>query len=283
MNVIESRLRGLRARVSCMHRRSGILADEQEFGPFAADKVAAEPTPKRVRALEPTSGFWTPIGRRSPWGEGPTPDYAIPFADVDVELATGQPREHERLGTVEDVAITQDGARRGGTGVRVQRPPEHAQRLRDHVVFDWDALDAWFVEDQRQRGHPRDPYHRIDVHASSRRIEVALGDETVADTDRALGVVETRLPFRFYVPEVDVRGPVGPQPDADPMRRRGQGPVLPRRRRGQTGRGRGLDLPRARARVRPAAGPDLLSPGDGRHAGRRHRALVTTRRYPEKA
>jgi uncharacterized protein (DUF427 family) len=266
-----------------MHRRSGILADEQEFGPFAADKVAAEPTPKRVRARRADEWVLDTDRALIAWVEGPTPDYAIPFADVDVELATGQPREHERLGTVEDVAITQDGARREGAGVRVQRPPKHAQRLRDHVVFDWDALDAWFVEDERQRGHPRDPYHRIDVHASSRRIEVALGDETVADTDRALGVVETRLPFRFYVPEVDGRGPVGTQPDADPMRRQGQGPVLPRRRRRQTGRGRRLDLPRARARVRPAPGPDLLPLGDGRHAGRRHRALVTTRRYPEKA
>src|SRR5437763_1597401 len=28
----------------------------------------------------------------------------------------------------------------------------------EHVVVDWDAVDAWFEEDERVLVHPRDPY-----------------------------------------------------------------------------------------------------------------------------
>lgn len=188
-----------------MNRRSGTLAEEQEFGPFQDDAVAAEPTPKRVRARLRRKWILDSDRALIAWIEGPTPDYAIPSADLDVETETGEPRRDERLGEVEDLALVTGEERVADAGVRVLKPPSEAQRLRDHVVLDWDAVDAWFVEDERQRGHPRDPYHRIDVHESSRPIEAEVAGETLADTDRALAVFETRLPFRFYLPEVDVR------------------------------------------------------------------------------
>ena len=42
-------------------------------------------------------------------------------------------------------------------------PPTGAEFLTDHIVFRFDAMDAWFEEDERIGVHPRDPYHRIDV------------------------------------------------------------------------------------------------------------------------
>jgi len=54
----------------------------------------------------------------------------------------------------------------------------------------------------------RDPFHRIDVHASSRRVRVLAGDEVIADTDRAVLLFETGLPPVAYVARADVRVPV---------------------------------------------------------------------------
>lgn len=187
-----------------MHRRSGVLAEEQEFGAFDRDEVAAEPTPKRVRARLRRQWILDTDRALLAWIEGSTPDYAIPFADVDAEMETGDVREDDRLGEVEDVALVLGKEHLTDAGVRVVKPPTGAQRLRDHVVFDWDAMDAWFVEDERQRGHPRDPYRRIDVHDTSRPVKVQVEGTELADSDRALALFETGLAFRFYLPEVDV-------------------------------------------------------------------------------
>jgi uncharacterized protein (DUF427 family) len=45
-----------------------------------------------------------------------------------------------------------------------QDPIAAASFLRDHVALYWHAADEWFVEDAQAFGHPRDPYHRIDVY-----------------------------------------------------------------------------------------------------------------------
>ena len=31
-----------------------------------------------------------------------------------------------------------------------------------YVTVAWDAVDAWFEEDEEIFGHPRNPYHRVD-------------------------------------------------------------------------------------------------------------------------
>jgi uncharacterized protein (DUF427 family) len=66
-------------------------------------------------------------------------------------------------------------------------------------------MDAWFEEDEEIFVHPRDPYKRVDVIASSRPVRVVLGGETVAETRRARFLFETRLPTRYYIPAEDVR------------------------------------------------------------------------------
>ncbi len=50
--------------------------------------------------------------------------------------------------------------------------------------------------------YPRPPR----VEASTRRIRVVLGDVTVAETTRALRVLETSHPPVYYIPPDDVRG-----------------------------------------------------------------------------
>lgn len=54
-------------------------------------------------------------------------------------------------------------------------------------------------------GHPRDPFHRVDTHRTSRHVVVRAGGETVADTTRAVALFETGLGVRYYLPAEDVR------------------------------------------------------------------------------
>ncbi len=85
-----------------------------------------------------------------------------------------------------------------------------AEALREHgvdgyVEIDWDAMDEWLEEDEVAFGHPRDPFHRIDVRATSRHVKVAVGGQTLAESTRAIALFEASLPTRWYFPPEDVR------------------------------------------------------------------------------
>jgi uncharacterized protein (DUF427 family) len=84
-------------------------------------------------------------------------------------------------------------------------PLEHAPFLAGHVAFYWNEIDEWFAEDEQLFGHPRDPYSRIDVYPTSRRVRILLDGEVLADTVRAKVLFETALPPRYYLPPDDVR------------------------------------------------------------------------------
>jgi uncharacterized protein (DUF427 family) len=66
-------------------------------------------------------------------------------------------------------------------------------------------IDAWYEEDEQVFVHPRDPYHRVDILQSSRRVRVSVGGEVIAETQRPIVLFETGLPPRYYIPPEDVR------------------------------------------------------------------------------
>ena len=84
-------------------------------------------------------------------------------------------------------------------------PIEHASFLAGHVGLYWNAVDEWFAEDEQLFGHPRDPYARIDVYPTSRRVRVLVNGEQVADTRRSRILFESNLPPRYYIPQEDVQ------------------------------------------------------------------------------
>jgi uncharacterized protein (DUF427 family) len=79
-----------------------------------------------------------------------------------------------------------------------------------YVVLDFNAFDAWYEEDERIFGHPRDPYHRVDVRRSSRPLRIELEGVVLAETTSTRMLFETRLPTRFYVPREDVAAGLRP-------------------------------------------------------------------------
>jgi uncharacterized protein (DUF427 family) len=63
---------------------------------------------------------------------------------------------------------------------------------------------TWLEEDEEVVGHPRDPFHRVDVLRSSRPVQVRVGEHVVARSARAMAVNETGFPTRWYLPVDDV-------------------------------------------------------------------------------
>lgn len=74
-----------------------------------------------------------------------------------------------------------------------------------HLAFYWDRMDAWYEEEEEVFVHPRNPYVRVDVLQSARRVEVLLGGTVLAETRRPRLLLETGHPPRYYLPREDVR------------------------------------------------------------------------------
>ena len=135
-----------------------------------------EPTPKWIRAER--GGDVVVDSRRAMlvWGrEKVVPRYAFPAADVRTDLLPG---------AVEECS-----------------DPD----LSGFVAVKWAAVDRWLEEDEEVVGHPRDPFHRIDIRRSSRHVEVSLDGQVVADSRRPVLLFETGLPVRHYLPREDLR------------------------------------------------------------------------------
>jgi uncharacterized protein (DUF427 family) len=82
--------------------------------------------------------------------------------------------------------------------------PAYASELQARVAFAWRAMDAFYEEDERIIGHAADPYHRIDIRQTSRKLVVRQGDRVVADTTRPLVLYESGFAPRWYVPRDDI-------------------------------------------------------------------------------
>jgi uncharacterized protein (DUF427 family) len=75
----------------------------------------------------------------------------------------------------------------------------------DHVAVPWNAVDAWYEEEQEIIGHPRSLYHRIDILPTRRRLRVEGHGVVLVDTDETTALYETSLAARLYVPRDAVR------------------------------------------------------------------------------
>jgi uncharacterized protein (DUF427 family) len=119
-------------------------------------------------------------------GDRPVLDPSVPFS---VHTADGQP-----------LTLRDPGGEREAAAFR---PAD--DELAGYVVLDFAAFDAWYEEDERNVGHPRDPFHRIDIVHSSRRVRVEHDGEVLAESAAPYLLFEPPLPVRYYLPPQDVR------------------------------------------------------------------------------
>ena len=131
-----------------------------------------EPAPRRVRGYLGHRLVFDTQAARYVWRDRPYPHYWVPVGDVDPEHV---------------------GLARLGEG-----------ELAGLAGFPWDALDAWYEEDERIFVHPRDPYVRVDALRSSRHVRVAVDGVVLAESRHPVLVFETGLRTRYYVDRTEV-------------------------------------------------------------------------------
>jgi uncharacterized protein (DUF427 family) len=161
------------------------------------------PVPRRIRAvlngqvvLDTTFALYV-------WEWERYPQYYIPVTDIDPAVLVDERHEQQ---------LSRGTARRYGLAVgKVSRPAalrvygdDARFGLADRARFEWDALDAWYEEDEEVFVHPRDPYTRVDALRSTRHVRVELDGTVLAKSASPVLVFETGLPTRFYFNRTEV-------------------------------------------------------------------------------
>jgi len=173
--------------------------DKQQRG-----RVRLERGAKRVRAFLAGQVVADTAHPVLVWEVPYYPAYYIPLADVRAKLrADGGVVHSTSRGDARTLTVGVDGREIAGAALRYEYSPIEA--LRDLVRLDWQAMDAWFEEDEEVFTHPRDPYTRVDILASSRHVRVEIGGATIAESSSPRLLFETGLPVRYYLPKTHVR------------------------------------------------------------------------------
>ncbi len=170
-------------------------------------KVTLERSPRRVRVKFNGETIADSGAAHLLFETRHLPVYYFPRADVRMDLLA--PTDHHSFcpykGTASYWTIRVGDKVSENAVWGYPDPFDEVPALKDFVAFYWDRVDGWYEEDEEIFVHPRDPYKRVDVIASSRPVRVVVAGETVADTRRARFLFETRLPTRYYIPQEDVR------------------------------------------------------------------------------
>ncbi len=162
----------------------------------AVDHV--EPVPRRIRAalggrivLDTTRALYL-------WEWPFYPQFQIPVEDIDADALEheGDPHRVSR-GRVARVGLHAGDVERRGAGRQYLESTIAA--LVGTVRFEWDALDAWFEEDEEVFVHPRNPYVRVDALRSTRQVRIELDGLVLAESSAPVMVFETGLPTRYYL------------------------------------------------------------------------------------
>ena len=163
-----------------------------------------ERSPKRVRAYLHGDLVVDTVAAALVWEHPAYPTYYVPVDDLRASLDP-EPGAHTSpdWGDGQSYTVRTAMAAAPGAALRYEHSPVDA--LRDMVRLDARAMTAWFEEDEEIFGHPRNPYTRIDILASSRHVRVEVGGVTIAESHSPRLLFETGLPIRYYLPKPHVR------------------------------------------------------------------------------
>jgi uncharacterized protein (DUF427 family) len=167
--------------------------------------VRVEQGTKRVRAYLGGAVVVDSIAPLLVWEVPYYPTYYFPKSDVRADLVTdgGVDLHSPSRGDAKTLSVLAGGLRALGAAALYEDSP--LDELRGTVRFQWDAMEAWFEEDEQVYTHPRDPYTRVDILASSRTVRVVLDGLVLADSTSPRLLFETGLPARYYLPRTHVR------------------------------------------------------------------------------
>jgi uncharacterized protein (DUF427 family) len=174
---------------------------------MSENPVRLEPNNRRLRVVVDGVVIADTIHSIYLFELGHLPVYYFPKHDVRFDLLehTDHSSHCPRKGDAEYWSIAIGDRRIENAVWSYPVPLEGTADLSSYVAFYWNKVDSWFEEDEEVFVHARDPYKRVDALQSSRRVEVRLNGETIADTTRPVLLFETGLPTRYYIPKLDVR------------------------------------------------------------------------------
>ena len=183
-----------------------------------------EPIEKRIRATLGDDEVIDSIRAMLVWEpKRIVPSYAVPVDDVDGELIASAPRADAAAEAIvvpqlagrpvydpsvpfavhtaegQPLDLKADAGAREGAAFR---PADEA--LGGYVIVDFGAFDAWYEENELNVGHPRDPFHRIDIVHSSRHVRIERDGAVLAESTSPCMLFEPPLPVRYYLPASDV-------------------------------------------------------------------------------
>jgi len=168
-------------------------------------KVRVEPSHKRVRIVFGAEVIADSDDALYVW-EGPWyPQYYLPIGDIadGVLVDTATRTRSPSRGSAHHFTVRAGG--REAPDAAWTHPGSPIPELVGRVRFDFDAMDAWFEEDEEIFVHPRNPATRVQILPSSRHVVIALDGAVLATSTRPTLLHETGLPRRIYVPKLDVR------------------------------------------------------------------------------
>src|SRR5579864_1881575 len=162
-----------------------------------------EPVPRRIRAylggetvLDTTRALYV-------WEWPHYPQYYIPLDDVRRDLLVPEGHTQRTGRGVAELHGLRAGEVHRPRAARLITEPA-VDGLGGTVRFEWNALDAWFEEDEQVFVHPRSPYSRVDALRSNRPVRVELDGVVLADAGSSVMVFETGLPTRYYLSRTEV-------------------------------------------------------------------------------
>jgi uncharacterized protein (DUF427 family) len=171
-----------------------------------------EPVPRRIRAVLGGQVVLDTQRALYVWEWPPYPQYYIPVADVAPGVLVDEQHEQKlHRGTARRHALQAGDVSRPGAA-RVYGD-DAMKGLAGTARFEWDALDAWYEEDEQVFVHPRNPYSRVDALRSTRTARIELDGLVLAESSSPVLVFETGLPTRYYLNRTEVNfDRLGPSP-----------------------------------------------------------------------
>ena len=166
-----------------------------------AHRILFEPDPRRLRAFVGEHRVFDTTGAHLLHETGIRPVAYVSLEDFDRDLL-------DRSEKTTHCPFKGDAtywSLRAGDDVRedavwgYEDPVDGARWLQGFAALDFGEADRWLVEDEEAVGQLRDPYHRVDVHPSSRSVRVSAGTDVIATSERCKLLFETGEPVRAYM------------------------------------------------------------------------------------
>lgn len=196
--------------------------------------VFTMPCPKRIRVEAGGQTVADSVDALILFESDHIPIHYLPLEDIRMDLFEdgalrttspykGEARHHSLRG---------GGAARADIPWRYETPAPGSPDLSAYGSFHWHHVDRWLEEDEEVLVHARDPFRRVDCPPTSRRVVVEHEGARLADSARAVLLLETRHPARPACPWRTWRrpgsGPPTPGRDAPTRARRATTTSAPR-------------------------------------------------------